>query len=129
MADDARPFGQYPGRTDGGFGITGEVIDEALDRLAAAMTGAEVALWHAPESHAPLAELEQAIAPMRLPEEVRTFWRRVDATRCGLGRTLRSPPRNWRSSSGAWRATSSLPFSRWRSSRSVRRARRACRSS
>jgi hypothetical protein len=79
MADDARPFVQYPGRTDGGFGITGEVIDEALDRLAAAMTGAEVPLWHVPESHAPLAELERAIAPMRLPEEVRTFWRRVDA--------------------------------------------------
>jgi len=62
------------------------VIDEALDRLAAAMTGAEVPLWHAPESHMPLAELEQAIAPMRLPEEVRTFWRRVDAD------TLRARP-------------------------------------
>ena len=66
--------------------MTRDVIDEALDRLAAAMTGARVPLWRAPESHAPLAELEHAIAPMRLPEEVRTFWRRVDAA------TLRAWP-------------------------------------
>jgi hypothetical protein len=62
------------------------VIDEALDRLAASMAGTEVPLWRAPESHAPLAELEQGIAPMRLPEEIRTFWRRVDAD------TLRARP-------------------------------------
>lgn len=50
------------------------------------MTTAGVPLWRAPESRIPLAELEQAIAPMRLPEEVRTFWRRVDAA------TLRALP-------------------------------------
>jgi hypothetical protein len=61
-------------------------IDEALEALGGALAGAGVALWQAPESSAGLDELEAELAPMRLPDEVREFWRRVDV------QTLRAEP-------------------------------------
>jgi hypothetical protein len=61
-------------------------IDEALDAVAAALAGMGVPLWRPPETLADLDELEAELAPMRLPEAAREFWRRVDV------RTLRVDP-------------------------------------
>jgi hypothetical protein len=61
-------------------------IDEALTALGAALAGAGVPLWRAPETLADLDELEAELAPMRLPEALREFWTRVDVA------TLRVEP-------------------------------------
>lgn len=64
----------------------GVSIDEALEALGDALVGAGVALWQAPETSAALDALEGDLAPMRLPDEVRAFWRQVDV------QTLRVDP-------------------------------------
>jgi hypothetical protein len=61
-------------------------LERALDQLGGALTVAGIPLWRAPESVDDLVDLEAAITPMRLPEDVRRFWMRVDA------RTLRVQP-------------------------------------
>jgi hypothetical protein len=64
----------------------GVSIGEALKSLGAALSGAGVPLWQAPDTLEGLSELEAELAPMRLPEEVREFWQQVDV------RTLRASP-------------------------------------
>jgi hypothetical protein len=61
-------------------------ITEALDALAAALDAAEVPRWSPPQTLTALEELEAELFPLRLPDDVREFWSRVDA------RTLRAEP-------------------------------------
>jgi len=59
-------------------------VDSALDRLVAALAAAGMPAASPPESTAALEELERAIAPMRLPADVRWFWQRVDPLTMGF---------------------------------------------
>jgi hypothetical protein len=61
-------------------------LEHALDELGSALSAAGIPLWTPPEATDDLVALEAAIAPMRLPEDVRQFWMQVDA------RTLRVQP-------------------------------------
>jgi hypothetical protein len=62
-------------------------IDDAIDRLVAAFRGAQLPPVRPPADPGPvLAAVALEIAPLRLPEQLRTFWRRVDA------RTLAAAP-------------------------------------
>ena len=61
-------------------------IHEALESLGRALAGAGLPSWQPPGTPADLDALESEIAPMRLPEAVREFWRQVDV------RTLRASP-------------------------------------
>ncbi len=53
-------------------------IDEGLEALHDACTVAGVPAWEAPKTLAALEQLEAEIAPLRLPEQAREFWTRVD---------------------------------------------------
>jgi hypothetical protein len=59
-------------------------VDSALDRLVAALAAAGMPPPRAPESMVPLDELERAIAPLRLPDDLRRFWQRVDPLTMGF---------------------------------------------
>lgn len=61
-------------------------VDQALEDLAAAMNDAGIPLWEPPQSSQDLAELDAALAPMRVPDQLRQFWQQVDAA------TLRISP-------------------------------------
>lgn len=61
-------------------------IDGALEALSGAFERVGVPLWRPPKALAALEALEAELAPLRLPEAVRKFWRRVDV------RTLRASP-------------------------------------
>jgi hypothetical protein len=54
-------------------------LERALEALSDAMTAVGIPLWRPPESLDDLEELEAEIAPLRLPEDVRRFWTKVDA--------------------------------------------------
>lgn len=58
----------------------------SLDALGAALAGAAVPRWQAPASTAVLDEMQTALRPLRLPDEVVQFWREVDV------RSLRVEP-------------------------------------
>ena len=58
-------------------------VDRALDSLCEALAGAGVERPSPPAALSALEELEAAIAPMRLPADVRRFWERVDAATLG----------------------------------------------
>lgn len=53
-------------------------VEDGLDWLAEALAGLEVPVWTPPESLEDVEALQAAVAPMRLPEELLAFWRRVD---------------------------------------------------
>jgi hypothetical protein len=54
-------------------------VDEALDALSEALAAAGLERPAPPADLTALAQLEAAIAPMRLPADARRFWQRVDA--------------------------------------------------
>jgi hypothetical protein len=53
-------------------------IDARIDALSDALVAAGVGALRPPEDVAPLAQLEAAIAPLRLPAAVKRFWQCVD---------------------------------------------------
>src|SRR5688572_4393360 len=55
------------------------MVDEALDELNRALTDAGLPRPSPPPDRRDLEALEAAVAPMRLPADVRRFWERVDA--------------------------------------------------
>jgi hypothetical protein len=61
-------------------------IEQALESLGAALADADVPLWQPRETSDELDALVEELAPLRVPEPVCAFWRRVDV------RTLRVQP-------------------------------------
>jgi hypothetical protein len=59
-------------------------IDRSLDALSAALEAAAVAPPNEPASSEPLDRVEPAIAPLRLPADLRRFWERIDPTTLNL---------------------------------------------
>lgn len=53
-------------------------IDEALEALRDACAAADVQAWEPPATLTALEQLEAELAPLRLPEQVRELWTRVD---------------------------------------------------
>jgi hypothetical protein len=56
-------------------------VDSAIDRLDEALRSVGVAGLEPPGDAGPIAEIAEAVAPYVLPDELRRFWRRVDAER------------------------------------------------
>ena len=64
-------------------------LDDALQKLAQAMSSANIPLWSAPQSTEILDQINEELAPLLLPADLREFWSRVDS------KTLSIEPYPW----------------------------------